>query len=204
MRIPHEYKFIEIAFGWEPSQMRLHTTLEGPWPPYMFLEVSMGQLLLDSHQFHGHGSCLVCEVALRRLNLGDPMGFGFKLPLNPKIICSPKFCSWFDSGISFEDPKLVHSRTFEMSLEAPPFINKHKNSIQCPGTFLGIIGWDPCVSKTTRLHMDIFYFSLFNCGIFCKFFSTDWSWSPAFEPVISQTQLLHLQLAVTSPRLRPL
>ena len=53
----------------------------------------MGQLLLDSHQFHGHGSCLVCEVALRRLNLGDPMGFGFKLPLNPKIICSPKFCS---------------------------------------------------------------------------------------------------------------
>ena len=29
---PHEYKFIEIAFGWEPGHIWLHTTLEGPRP----------------------------------------------------------------------------------------------------------------------------------------------------------------------------
>ena len=37
---PHEWKIIEIAFGWGSGQIYLHTTLEGPWPHYMILEVS--------------------------------------------------------------------------------------------------------------------------------------------------------------------
>ena len=36
---PHESKIIEIAFGWGPSYIWLHTTLEDPWPHYMILEV---------------------------------------------------------------------------------------------------------------------------------------------------------------------
>jgi hypothetical protein len=45
----------------------LHTTLEGMWPHYMILEVSwdgLGTLSFGLSQFHGHGSWLVCEVAL--------------------------------------------------------------------------------------------------------------------------------------------
>ena len=32
--------------------------------------------------------------------------------------------------------------------------------IQCPGKFLDVIGRDPSVSKSNRLHVDIFRFSL--------------------------------------------
>ena len=31
---------LEMAFGWGPGHIWLHTTLEGPWPQYMMLEVS--------------------------------------------------------------------------------------------------------------------------------------------------------------------
>ena len=64
---PHEYKFIEIAFGRGLSYIWLHTTLEGPWPHYMILEVSWDSLWTVSFglsQFHGHGSWLVCKVTL--------------------------------------------------------------------------------------------------------------------------------------------
>ena len=64
---PLEYKFIEIAFGWGPGHIWLHTTLEGPWPHYMILEVSWDRLWtlsFELSQFHGHGSWLVWEVAL--------------------------------------------------------------------------------------------------------------------------------------------
>ena len=54
---------IEIAFGWGPSHIWLHTTLEGPWPHYMILEVSWDNLWTSSFglsQFHGRalGSCV--------------------------------------------------------------------------------------------------------------------------------------------------
>ena len=38
-------KYIEIAFGWGPGHIWLHTTLEGPWPHYMILEGVLGQPL---------------------------------------------------------------------------------------------------------------------------------------------------------------
>ena len=56
-----------IAFGWRPSHIRLHTTLEGPWPHYMILEATwdgLWTLSFGLSKFHGHGSWLVCEVAL--------------------------------------------------------------------------------------------------------------------------------------------
>jgi hypothetical protein len=37
---PHESKFIEMTFGWGPNHIWLHTsTLEGPWPHCMTVEV---------------------------------------------------------------------------------------------------------------------------------------------------------------------
>ena len=59
----HEYKFIEIAFGWGSNHIWLHTTLEGPWPHYIILEVSwdgLYTLLLGSHNFMvtALGSCV--------------------------------------------------------------------------------------------------------------------------------------------------
>ena len=33
---PHEYKSIEIAFGWGPGHIWLHTSIEGPWPLHDF------------------------------------------------------------------------------------------------------------------------------------------------------------------------
>jgi hypothetical protein len=59
--------FIEIAYGWGPDHIWLHTTLEHPWPHYMVLEVcwdGLWTLAFGLSQFHGHGSSLVCEVAL--------------------------------------------------------------------------------------------------------------------------------------------
>ena len=49
--------WIEIhwnSIGWGPGHLWLHTTLEGPWPRYMILEVSwdaLWTLLLGSHNF---------------------------------------------------------------------------------------------------------------------------------------------------------
>ena len=55
---------LEIAFGWEPGHMWLHTTLEDPWPLCMILEVctwdGLWTLSLGLSQIHGHGSWLVC------------------------------------------------------------------------------------------------------------------------------------------------
>ena len=61
--------WIEIhwAFGWGPSHIWLHTTLEGPWPHYMILEIcqdGLWTLCFGLSQLHGHGSCPVCEAAL--------------------------------------------------------------------------------------------------------------------------------------------
>ena len=64
---PHEQTFIGIAFSWGPSHIWLLTMLEDPWPHYVILEVCWGGLWTLSFglsQFHGHGSWLVCEVAL--------------------------------------------------------------------------------------------------------------------------------------------
>ena len=68
---PREYKFSDIAFGWGPGHIRLHTTLAGPWPQYMISDVTWDGLWTLSFgllQFHGHGSWLVCEVALKLLS----------------------------------------------------------------------------------------------------------------------------------------
>ena len=68
VRGPAWIKSIEFAFGRGRSHIRLHTTLEDPWPHYMILEMCWdgGLRTLSSglSQFHGHGSWLVCEVAL--------------------------------------------------------------------------------------------------------------------------------------------
>ena len=51
---PHEHNFIEIAFGWGPSHIWLHTTLKSLCPHYMILKVSrmaFGHFLLGSHNF---------------------------------------------------------------------------------------------------------------------------------------------------------
>ena len=52
---------------WLRAQSHIYTTLEEPWPHYMILEVCWDGLWTFSFglsQFHGHGSWLVCEVAL--------------------------------------------------------------------------------------------------------------------------------------------
>ena len=63
----HELNLVKKNIGWGPGHIWLHTTLEGPWPHYMTLEVSwdgLWTLSFGLSQFHGHGSWLVCEVAL--------------------------------------------------------------------------------------------------------------------------------------------
>ena len=64
----HEWKFIEIAFALQPGHIWLHTTFEDPWPHYMILEVcwdGLWTLSFKLSQSHGHGSWLLCELALR-------------------------------------------------------------------------------------------------------------------------------------------
>ena len=65
------YTFIDIAFGWGSGHIWLHTKLEGPWPHYTISEVcwdNLWTLSLGLSQVHGHGSWLVCEVALSSTN----------------------------------------------------------------------------------------------------------------------------------------
>ena len=69
----HEYEFILTSFVWGPDHIWLHNTLEGSWPHVhcMVLEVTKDGLWTRSFglsQFHGHGSWLVCEVALSASN----------------------------------------------------------------------------------------------------------------------------------------
>ena len=63
-----------IEMSWVSIWLRVRSTydstltLEGPWPHYIILEVSwdgLWTLSLGLSQSHGHGSRLVCEVALR-------------------------------------------------------------------------------------------------------------------------------------------
>ena len=64
---PHEWKFIEISFGWAPGDIWLHTTVEDQWPHYMILDMpwdGLWTLSFGLPKFHGHNSWLVCEVAL--------------------------------------------------------------------------------------------------------------------------------------------
>ena len=57
------------SIGWGPDHICLHTTLEGPRPHYMILEMNwdgLWTLSFGLSQFHGHGSWLLCEVALSK------------------------------------------------------------------------------------------------------------------------------------------
>ena len=45
-----------------------------------------------------------------------------------------------------------------MSATLAPLFYKNKNK-ECPTRFLGIIGQDPSVSKSSQLHVDIFFFT---------------------------------------------
>ena len=66
---------LKIAFGWGPGHIWLHTTLEDPRTHYMILEVcweNLWTLSFEPSQFHGHGSWLVCEVALNVVGRFSP------------------------------------------------------------------------------------------------------------------------------------
>jgi hypothetical protein len=62
----HEWKFIEIAFGWGSSHIRLHTTLAGPWLHYMISEdvfgTAFGHFLSGPHNFMVMALGFVCEL----------------------------------------------------------------------------------------------------------------------------------------------
>ena len=72
---PREQKFIEIAFGWGPSHIWLHTTLEGPWPHYMIfggcVGTAFGHFHLGSHNFTvtAFGSCVKWPFLLHTARL---------------------------------------------------------------------------------------------------------------------------------------
>ena len=60
---PCELKFVEMAFGWGPSHIWLHTTLEDPWPHYMILEVYWDSIWtlsfgLPHYMVTAFGSCV--------------------------------------------------------------------------------------------------------------------------------------------------
>jgi hypothetical protein len=78
----HNHWFILFYHAWGPSWIEihrncswsrvnhiwLHTTLEGPWPHYLILEVcwdGLWTLSFGLSLFHGHDSWLVCQMALR-------------------------------------------------------------------------------------------------------------------------------------------
>ena len=102
----HDRWFILFYYVWGPTWIEmhwnsiwlrarhiwLHITLEGPWPHYMILEVcwdGLWTLSFGLSQSHGHGSWLMCEVALRKgytvLSVVGWMILGGALPKNVHI-----------------------------------------------------------------------------------------------------------------------
>ena len=64
-RGPTWMKFIDIAFGWGPGHIWLHTTSEGPWPHHTTwfwrcLGTAFGHFILGAHNFMvmAFGSCV--------------------------------------------------------------------------------------------------------------------------------------------------
>ena len=90
---PHEWKFNEIAFGWGSGHIRLHTTLEDPWPHYMILEVSwdgLWTLSFGLSQSLGHGSWRVWKWRLApHVMLFVPLISFYFFFVWPRIINSP-------------------------------------------------------------------------------------------------------------------
>ena len=79
----HEQKFIEIAFDWAQSHMAAHYTWGSMTTLHDFGDVLGHPLdtLFGISQIHGHGSWLVCEVALSRLHCHLNMWFIFEFAL---------------------------------------------------------------------------------------------------------------------------
>ena len=92
----HNCRFILFYHVWEPAWIEiywnsiwfkvghiwLHTTLEDLWPHCVILEVWWDvplTLSFGPSQCHGHGSWLMCEVAVRVVALG-PFHMGFQVP----------------------------------------------------------------------------------------------------------------------------
>ena len=88
------------SIWWRPSHIWLHTTLEDPWPHYMILEVcwdGLRTLSFGLSQFHGHGSRLVCDVALNtktnqeivlKATLGHPkLSWDLGILHNYRVMC---------------------------------------------------------------------------------------------------------------------
>ena len=70
----------------------------------------------------------------------------------------------------------------------------------CPGRYLGIIAQNPSVSKSNRLHVVIFRIFFSKLRYIPKILMDCFPGILNFQSVISQSQPVHLQLAVGSPR----
>ena len=80
-------------------------------------------------------------------------------------------------------------------------LNRRPHPEITDGEMSSIIGWDPSVSKTNRLHDDILHFFFIKLKI-VYVNSSKWTvtfLSLEFEPTISRTWLVLLELAINSP-----
>ena len=86
----------------------LHTTLEGPWLHYMLLEVcwdNLRTLSFGLSQFHGHGTWLMCEVALSSTASG--LVSSRFLPTYLPWFAIQKVTVWVASFLSFWENQLL-------------------------------------------------------------------------------------------------
>jgi len=77
----------EIGIWLRPCHIWLQTTLKGPWPYYMSLEVcwdGLWTLSFGLSQSHGHSSWLVCKVAFSLVFL-DNTSLGIQVPFKLKV-----------------------------------------------------------------------------------------------------------------------
>ena len=85
-----------MTFGWGPSHIRLHNTLEGPWPHYMILEVSwdgLWTLSFGFSQFHGHGSWRKCGSGSKKWSESvDELSFLWRC--HPRWVTLAGFEEW--------------------------------------------------------------------------------------------------------------
>ena len=112
----------------------------------------------------------------------------------------------YDNSLSPWSCHMWHNSNYILIASYYKLCVLNRSNAQCPERLLGIVGGHPSVSKTDRLHVDIFW------GFFSKHTNIiyiyikkklSWlviSWSLESKLVISQTQLIHPWLqAVGSP-----
>jgi hypothetical protein len=188
---------LKLTFGWGPGHIWLHATLEDPWPHYTILEVcwdGLRTLPFGLSQFHGHGSPLVCDVALTKSKVAWVSSISLNQGSIGRVMAAITSSSEWLSRVDWETTRKVvgmNRETFwapiffsfpHFNIHVWPFIDDDFGIWQ--GTTLDILSSKFHASVIFDICRDNSGYSNGNCARECTFLCKPLVWN-----VCSQTHL---------------